>query len=182
MQLAYVDPNGPQPNGADYYGYIPADLYWNFLQAKAQYIAQNKPFPTHYVVIAGIQYQVPYNDPFAILAFYGETPAFPGQIVKIAPPSTVASPDQVSQIMTGTLNEQQFFVPIDQRISWTTPNPTPPMSNVGDTSQVVTKAGSGSGIAAGAGVILAGIIGAGILFGRKKRTHYKGKRGLAKRK
>ena len=76
-------------------GYIPTDLYNDFLKNKDLYDKLGKPYPVHYVDFGGIAYQVSYGDPYTIIGYFDNTNA------PVDPPDVIATPDQVALVFSG---------------------------------------------------------------------------------
>ena len=57
------------PDQTKYTGFIPKDLYNDFLKNKALYDQRGAAYPTHYYQYYGIPYKVWYGDPFTLIDY-----------------------------------------------------------------------------------------------------------------
>ena len=136
------------PDQSVYTGFIPKDLYNQFLGNKALYDQQGKSYPYHYYQYYGIPYKVSYGDPYTLIDYVDvSTPVYnpvvgvpgvpPGVTIVVAPP--VITPPSFDMTLPG------MGVPDPNKVPQpviTTPTPvtvTVPITTPG------TDTGSGTG-------------------------------------
>ena len=168
----------------DMVGYIPKDLYDNFIANKALYDKAGKPYPMHYISIAGINYQIAYTDPYTIIGYSDN------QNNQVETPAIVPTPAQISQYFDGIIPASDIVPPVltpivypssqpaatpgvpyspsNPYIAPATPTVSPATSTVLPATSTVLPASTVSSLTGGmAGVAI--LVGAALLLGRKKK-------------
>ena len=90
--------------GMGYVGYIPTDVYNDFISNKDLYDKFGKPYPYWMLVIGGVSYKVNFTDPYTIIGYYG-----PDLKTPISPPAT---PDPVPPANQETPSPHEPTVPV----------------------------------------------------------------------
>ena len=168
----------------DMVGYIPKDLYDNFIANKALYDKAGKPYPMHYISIAGINYQIAYTDPYTIIGYSDN------QNNQVETPAIVPTPAQIGQVFDGIIPASDIVPPVltpivypssqpaatpgvpyspsNPYIAPATPTVSPATSTVLPATSTVLPASTVSSLTGGmAGVAI--LVGAALLLGRKKK-------------
>ena len=131
------------PDQSVYTGFIPKDLYNQFVGNKALYDQQGKAYPYHYYQYYGISYKVSYGDPYTLIDYVdvstpiytpGTTiPGVPPGVTIVAPP--VITPPSIDMTLPGMGIPDSGKVAVPQPVK-----PTPILVNV-----PVTTPGTGTG-------------------------------------
>ena len=169
----------------DMVGYIPKDLYDNFIANKALYDKAGKPYPMHYISIAGINYQIAYTDPYTIIGYSDN------QNNQVETPAIVPTPAQIGQVFDGIIPASDIVPPVLTPIVYPSSQPAatpgvpyspsnpyivPAISTVSPATSLtvspatstVLPASTASSLTGGmAGVAM--LVGAALLLGRKKK-------------